>query len=146
MKRIVWIILLTILAVNAAGVVYTFVQPRYEATIQSVGPAGSVTRSTRHGSRSHTVVPLVVTYTDGDGQRQTAEVTCSRPSGLLTIGQRIVIVRNFSGGFIPYPFTGLRLFCGSVCAGLGLFLFFMWIDRDTGKGEKQARKRAGGDT
>ena len=141
MKKIVWIILLTILAVNAAGVVYTFVQPRYEATIQSVGPAGSVTRS-----RSHTVVPLVVTYTDGAGQRQTAEVTCSRLSGALTIGQRIVIVRNFSGGFIPYPFTGLRLFCGSVCAGLGLFLFFMWIDRDTGKGEKQARKRAGGDT
>ena len=138
MKKPVWIILLLILTLSAAGFIYTFVQPRYTASIVSVGRAGSVTNYTKHGRRSHTVVPLIVTYTDETGEEQTAEVVYSRPEGPLLVGQQIIITRSFRG-FINYPFTGLRWFCGALGGGIGFFLLLMWMDRKR-DGESSQRK------
>ena len=127
MKKSIWIILIAVLAVSAAGFLYTFVQPRYTATIVHVGAARSVTTHNKHGSRTHTVVPLTAVFTDG-GQEQTADVKVSYPQGPLQVGQQIVIVRSFDG-FVPYPFSGLRLFCGVVGGGIALFFLFMRMDR-----------------
>ena len=60
MKKCVRIILVAILILSTAGFTYTFVQPRYTGTIVGVGRAVSVTSSSRHGRKSHTVVPLKV--------------------------------------------------------------------------------------
>ena len=128
MKKSVWILLLFLFALSAAGFVYTFVQPRYPATIVSVGRARTVTRYTKHRRRTHTVVPLTVTFTDGHGDQQTAEVDYIRPDGPLAVGQQITITQSFNG-WINAPFTGLRIFCGFVGAAIGVFLLFMWIDR-----------------
>ena len=127
MKKPVWIILISILLLSAIGFIYTFVQPRYTATILSVGRARTVTTSNKHGRRSHTIVPLTVTYTDEDAKQQTAEVIYSRPEEPLLAGQQIVITRSFNG-FINYPFIGLRWFSGAVGGGIGVFLLFMWMD------------------
>ena len=131
-KKSVWAILLAVFLIGAAGFLYTFVQPRYTAKIVGIGRARSVTTSAARRSyrtHSHTVVPLTVTYTDGSGTEQRAEITYARPDGPLSVGQEITIVHSFNG-LVVYPFTGLRLFCGFLCAGLGLFLFFTWLDRE----------------
>ena len=133
MKKPVWIVLTAILALSAVGFIYTFVQPRYQATIVSVGRPRTVTRSTKHGQRRHTVVPLTVTYTDEKGVLQRAEVTYARPEGPLLAGQQITITRSFNG-WINYPFTGLRWFSGAVGGGIGVFFLFMWIDRKKSPG------------
>ena len=122
------VILSVILILCAVGFLYTFVQPRYTATIVSVGKTRSVSRSTKHGRRSHTVVPLVVTFTDNAGVEQTVDATYRWASETLAVGQQIEIVRSFNG-WIRYPFLGLRMFCGLVIGGIGVFLFFMWLDR-----------------
>ncbi len=127
MKKGIRVILITVLALSLAGFLYTYIQPRYTGTIVGVGRVTSVTRSTRHGSRSYRVVPLQVKYLDGD-EEQIVQVRYARPEGPLSVGQQIVIVRSFNG-FIPYPFGGLRLFCGVVGGSILLFLLFLWIDR-----------------
>ena len=38
-------------------------------------------------------------------------------------------VAAFLAGLIPCPFSGLRLFSGVIAGGIGLFLFFTWLDR-----------------
>ena len=128
MKKPVWIVLITVFILCDAGFLYTFLQPRYSAVIVSVGRAQSVTTHTGHRSRSHTVVPVVVRYMDSSGANQTVEVNLSRPDSPISVGQEIVIVESFNG-FTIYPFTGLRLFCGSVAGALGVFFLLMWMDR-----------------
>ena len=128
MKKPIQIILLTLFTLSALGFLYTFIQPRYTATIISVGRSRTVTNSTKHGRRSHTIVPLTVTFTDESGAQQTAEVIYSRPEKPLLVGEQILIVKSFNG-FINYPFIGLRWFSGAVGGGIGVFLFFMWMDR-----------------
>lgn len=120
--------LAVILVICVVGFLYTFVQPRYTATIVSVGKARTVSWSTRHGRKSHIVVPLVVTFTDEAGVAQTVDVTYRRANETLAVGQQIEIVRSFNG-FIGYPFTGLRMFCGILGFSILLFLFFLWLDR-----------------
>ena len=128
MKKPMWIILISLFILSALGFIYTFIQPRYTATIVSVGRSRTVTNPTKHGRRSHTIVPLIVSYKDENGDTQTAEVIYSRPKGPLLVGEQIVIVKSFNG-FINYPFIGLRWFSGAVGGGIGVFLFFMWMDR-----------------
>ena len=128
MKKSVWIILTMIFFLCAVGFAYTFLQPRFPASVVSVGRAGTVTKHTKHGTRSHTVIPLIVQYTDPSGELKTAEVNFSRPNEPIEVGQEIVITQSFNG-WIVYPFTGLRMFCGFVGAGIGLFLLFMLMDR-----------------
>lgn len=118
-------VLITLFTLSALAFLYTFIQPRYTATIVSVGRSRTVTNYTKHGRRSHTVVPLTVTFTDENGEQQTVEVHYSRPERPLLVGEQIVITRSFNG-FINYPFTGLRWFSGAVGGGIGVFLFFMW--------------------
>ena len=60
MKKSIWIILLTVLAFCAAGFLYTFLEPRYTATVVRVGRARTVTSSSRHRRRRRTVIPLTV--------------------------------------------------------------------------------------
>ena len=119
--------LAVILVICVVGFLYTFVQPRYTATIVSVGKARTVSRSTRHGRKRHIVVPLVVTFTDEAGVEQTADVTYRWANGTLAAGQQIEIVKSFNG-FIGYPFTGLRMFCGILGFSILVFLFFLWLD------------------
>ena len=128
MKKTIWIILISLFILSSLGFLYTFIQPRYTATIVRVGSSRTITNSTKHGRRSHTVVPLIVTFLDEDGSPQTAEVIYSRPKGPLLVGEQIIIVKSFNG-FINYPFVGLRWFSGAVGGGIGVFLFFMWMDR-----------------
>ena len=85
-------------------------------------------RYTKHGRRSHTNVPLVVTFTDKNGVEQTVDATYRWANEVLSVGQQIEIVQNFNG-WIRYPFTGLRMFCGVVGSGAGLYLFFVLLDR-----------------
>ena len=125
MSRKVTAILAAILILCAVGFLYTFLQPRYPATIVSVGRARTVSSSRRHGRRGHKAVPLVVTYTDDAGVEHTVEATYRWASENLTVGQQIEIVQSFNG-FIRYPFVGLRMFCGLVGGGILMFLFFMW--------------------
>ena len=125
MSRKLTTILAAVLILSAAGFLYTFLQPRYTATIVSVGRTRTVSSSGKHGRRGHKVVPLVVTYTDKDGVERTADATYRWASEALAVGQQIEIVQSFNG-FIRYPFVGLRLFCGTVGGGILLFLFFMW--------------------
>ena len=127
-ERKITIILTGILILCAAGFLYTFVQPRYTATIVSVGRTRTVTSSTKHGRRSHKVIPMVVTFTDKNGVVQTVDATYRWASETLTVGQQIEIVQSFNG-WIRYPFFALRLFCGTVAGGIGLYLFFMILDR-----------------
>lgn len=122
------ILLTAILILSAVGFLYTFIQPRYTATIVSVGKTRTVTSSTKHGRRSHKVVPLVVTFTDHAGVEQTVDATYRWASETLTVGQQIEIVQSFNG-WIRYPFFALRLFCGTVAGGIGLYLFFVMLDR-----------------
>ena len=122
------ILLTAIFVLCAIGFLYTFVQPRYNATIIRVGRARSVTSYTKHGRRSHTNVPLVVTFTDKNGVEQTVDATYRWASEALTVGQQIEIVQSFNG-WIRYPFLGLRLFCGTVGGAVGLYLLFMMLDR-----------------
>lgn len=124
-EKKLYVILLAILTLCAVGFLYTFLQPRYPATIVSVGRTRSVSSSRKHGRRSHKVVPMVVTYTDGDGVEHTVDATYRWASETVAVGQQIEIVQSFNG-FIRYPFVGLRLFCGTVGGGILLFLFFMW--------------------
>lgn len=136
MKRSVWIIVLSVFFLNVAAFLYTFVQPHWTATIVKVGWPRSVqdTGMRRHGSHSHTVIPLTVVYTDENGDEQTADINYSRPTQSFSVGQEIQITRSYVTGLIPYPFSGLRIFSGMVAGSIGLFLFFMWIDR----GKKKA--------
>ena len=128
MIRKIHILLSVILILCAAGFLYTFLQPRYTATIVSVGRARSVSSSGKHGRRSHKVVPMVVTFTDKNGVEQTVDATYRWASETLTVGQQIEIVKSFNG-WIRYPFVGLRMFCGVVGGGIGLYLFFVLLDR-----------------
>lgn len=128
MIRKINILLSAILILCTVGFLYTFVQPRYTATIVSVGRARTVTSSGKHGRRSHKVVPLVVTFTDDNGEAQTVDATYRWASETLTVGQQIEIVQSFNG-WIRYPFVGLRMFCGAVCGGIGLYMFFVLLDR-----------------
>ena len=127
-ERKITILLTAIFVLCAVGFLYTFLQPRYTATIVSIGRARSVTSYTKHGRRSHKVVPLVVTYTDDTGAEQTVDATYRWASETLTVGQQIEIVQSFNG-WIRYPFVGLRMFCGVVCGGIALYLFFMMLDK-----------------
>ncbi|MBR6705175.1 MAG: hypothetical protein IKI84_00650 [Clostridia bacterium] len=134
MKKSVWIVLIAVFAVSTAGFIYTFVQPRYPATVVDVGRARSVTSHGKHGSRSHTVIPLIVTYTDGTGEKQTVDATYPWPAEQPVPGQEMLIVRSFNG-FTVYPFKGLRIFSGMVSLSLGVFLLFMLTDRKLKKGK-----------
>ena len=71
---------------------------------------------------------MVVTFTDKDGVEQTVDATYRWASETLTVGQQIEIVQSFNG-WIRYPFTGLRMFCGLVGGGVGLYLFSVLLDR-----------------
>ena len=122
------ILLSVILILCAVGFLYTFVQPRYTATIVSIGKTRSVSSSGKHGRKSHKVVPMVVTFTDHAGVEQTVDTTYRWASETLTVGQQIEIVQSFNG-WIRYPFTGLRMFCGLVGGGVGLYLLFVLLDR-----------------
>ena len=122
------IILMSIFVLCVVGFLYTFVQPRYTATIVSVGKTRTVTSSGKHGRRSHTNMPLVVTFTDKNGVTQTVDATYRWASEALTVGQQIEIVQSFNG-WIRYPFFALRMFCGTVAGGIGLYLFFVMLDR-----------------
>ncbi len=130
-KKSIKIIILSVFFLNVAAFLYTFVQPHWTAAIVKVGWPRSVenTGMRRHGSGTHTVIPLTVTYTDENGTKQTANINYSRPTQTFSVGQEIEITRSYVTGLIPYPFSGLRLFSGIVAGGIGLFLFFMWIDR-----------------
>ena len=128
MARKINILLTAILILFAVGFLYTFVQPRYTATIVSVGRTRIVSSSGKHGRRSHSVVPLVVTFTDKNGVEQTVDATYRWASEALAVGQQIEIVQSFNG-WIRYPFLGLRLFCGTVGGGIGLYLFFVLLNR-----------------
>ncbi len=128
MTRKINILLSAILLLCAIGFIYTFVQPRYTATIVSIGRTRTVSSSGKHGRRSHKVVPMVVTFTDKDGVEQTVDATYRWASETLTVGQQIEIVQSFNG-WIRYPFTGLRMFCGLVGGGVGLYLFSVLLDR-----------------
>ena len=134
MKKSVWIVLMAVFAVSAAGFIYTFVQPRYPAAVVSVGRARSVTTHGKHGSRSHTVIPLTVTYTDSGGGKQTVDVNYPWPGEQMVPGREIMIVRSFDG-FTVYPFRGLRMFTGVVCGMLGLFILFTRMDGENRKGQ-----------
>ena len=122
------ILLMAIFILCVVGFLYTFVQPRYTATIVSVGKARSVSTHRKHGRRSHTVVPLVVTFTDDAGVKRTVDATYRWASETLAVGQQIEIVQSLNG-YIRYPFLGLRMFCGSLGGGLLLFFAFMRLDR-----------------
>lgn len=131
MKKSVKIIILSVFFLNVAVFLYTFVQPHWTAAIVKVGLPRSVenTGRRRHGSNTHTVIPLTVAYTDENGTKQTANINYSRPTQPFSVGQEIQITRSFLTGLIPFPFSGLRLFSGAVAGGIGLFLFFTWLDR-----------------
>ena len=128
MTRKINILLSVILILCAVGFLYTFVQPRYTATIVSIGRTRTVSSSGKHGRKSHKVVPMVVTFTDKNGVEQTVDTTYRWASETLTVGQQIEIVQSFNG-WIRYPFTGLRMFCGLVGGGVGLYLLFVLLDR-----------------
>jgi hypothetical protein len=128
MTRKINILLSVILILCAVGFLYTFVQPRYTATIVSIGRTRTVSSSGKHGRKSHKVVPMVVTFTDHAGVEQTVDATYRWASETLTVGQQIEIVQSFNG-WIRYPFTGLRMFCGLVGGGVGLYLLFVLLDR-----------------
>ena len=128
MTRKIKILLSVILILCAVGFLYTFVQPRYTATIVSIGRTRTVSSSGKHGRKSHKVVPMVVTFTDKNGVEQTVDATYRWASETLTVGQQIEIVQSFNG-WIRYPFTGLRMFCGLVGGGVGLYLLFVLLDR-----------------
>jgi hypothetical protein len=128
MTRKINILLSVILLLCAVGFLYTFVQPRYTATIVSIGRTRTVSSSGKHGRKSHKVVPIVVTFTDHAGAEQTVDATYRWASETLTVGQQIEIVQSFNG-WIRYPFTGLRMFCGLVGGGVGLYLLFVLLDR-----------------
>ena len=122
------IILTAILILCVIGFLYTFVQPRYTATIVSIGRTRTVSSSGKHGRRSHKVIPMVVTFTDDNGASQTVDATYRWASESLTVGQQIEIVKSFNG-WIRYPFVGLRMFCGVAGGGILVFLFFMMLDK-----------------
>lgn len=122
------IILTAILILCVIGFLYTFVQPRYTATIVSIGRTRTVSSSGKHGRRSHKVIPMVVTFTDDNGASQTVDATYRWASESLTVGQQIEIVKSFNG-WIRYPFVGFRMFCGVVGGGILVFLFFMMLDK-----------------
>ena len=122
------LLLTAVFILCAVGFLYTFLQPRCTATVVSVGRARSVSTYNRHGRRSHTVVPLVVTFTDGAGAEQTVDATDRWASDIPAVGRQIEIVKSFNG-YIRYPFLGLRMFCGFFGGGLLLYLFFTWLDR-----------------
>ena len=128
MTRKITTILAVILILCAAGFLYTFLQPRYPATIVSVGRTRTVSSSRKHGRRGYKVVPLVVTYTDRAGVEHTVDATYRWASETLAVGQQIEIVQSFNG-LIRYPFVGLRMFCGSVGGAILLFFFFMCLDK-----------------
>ena len=128
MTRKINILLSVILILCVVGFLYTFVQPRYTATIVSIGRTRTVSSSGKHGRKSHKVVPMVVTFTDKNGVAQTVDTTYRWASETLTVGQQIEIVQSFNG-WIRYPFTGLRMFCGLVGGGVGLYLLFVLLDR-----------------
>ena len=128
MTRKINILLSVILILCAVGFLYTFVQPRYTATIVSIGRTRTVSSSGKHGRRSHKVVPMVITFTDKNGVEQTVDATYRWASETLTVGQQIEIVQSFNG-WIRYPFVGLRMFCGLVGGGVGLYLLFVLLDR-----------------
>ena len=128
MTRKINILLSVILILCAVGFLYTFVQPRYTATIVSIGRTRTVSSFGKHGRKSHKVVPMVVTFTDHAGAEQTVDATYRWASETLTVDQQIEIVQSFNG-WIRYPFTGLRMFCGLVGGGVGLYLLFVLLDR-----------------
>ena len=136
MKKSVWVVLIAVFAVSIAGFIYTFVQPRYLATVVSVGRAGSVTSHGKHGTRSHTVIPLIVTYTDDSGEKRTVDATYTWPGEQPVPGREMLIVRSFNG-YTVYPFKGLRMFSGMMSICLGVFLLFTLTDRKLKKGKTQ---------
>lgn len=128
--RLALVIICLVFFLSAGAFVYTFVQPRFTATITEVGSARSVTSRSRRVRRrkSYTVVDLTVAYTDRGGNEQTAEVSYERPESTLSTGQQLVIVKGLRG-FIRYPNTKLRWISGFFALGAGMFLLFSWMDR-----------------
>lgn len=118
-----------VLALSLAGVVHTFVQPRYTATVTAMGRPMQRTSSGRWSRRkySYHVVPLTAVYTDRAGREKVVEMNYPYRSQEPTLGGQIVIARRF-GRWIPFPDTGLRLFCGVTAAFPGFFLLFSLPD------------------
>ena len=116
--------------ISMTAFLYTFFQTRYVATIVEVERARTVTNAgmARHGRRTHRVIPLVVKYTDRNGTEQTVRVSYPWPKYQPKAGQEIKIVRG-AGKFVTYPWSGLRWFSGFLALGMGLFLFFMCMDK-----------------
>ena len=129
-KRIIYGIIILIFLVNAALFLYTFLQPRYQATITSVSHATTVmssSRSYRHRQSYH-VASVTVTYTDRNGAELQAQASYSHPTIHPVVGQKIVIVKNFSGEFILYPYRGIRRLCGVLALMTGMFLLFEGVE------------------
>ena len=142
-SRIALIIALCLLAAGLGAVLYTFVQPRYEAVIVRVDKTTTVTSHTsKHGSRSHRVAYLTVNYTARSGVSRTARARYSRPQGPLSMGQRLTLVDG-ADGLIVYPWSGLRMFGGMIALMAGLFLLFRRLGGKPGKAAVRDGKQAG---
>ncbi len=137
------IIALCLLVLSLGAVLYTFVQPRYEAVIVRVDKTTTVTsHASKHGSRSYPVAYLTVNYTDRSGVSRTAQAKYSRPQGPLSRGQRLTLVDG-ADGLIVYPWSGLRTFGVVIALMAGLFLLSMRLGGKPGKAAVQDGEQAG---
>ena len=119
-------ILMAVFLVGSAAFAYTYVQPRYTATVLEVGNVqhkdGSNWRHRRTG-RSYDLVALTVRYTDGNGQEIVADASyrCESQYYAPRVGDEVVLVHGFHG-LVRYPFTTLHYLSGFLTAGSGLLL------------------------
>lgn len=119
-------ILIAVFVLGSAAFVYSYVQPRYTATVVSVGKiqhkSGSSGKHRRSG-RDYQLAALTVRYTDANGKEIVTDASyrCESIYSVPRAGEEVVLVQGFRG-LVRYPFTTLRYLGGFLAAGMGLLL------------------------
>ena len=119
-------ILIAVFVLGSAAFVYSYVQPRYTATVVSVGKvqhkSGSSGKHRRSG-RDYQLAELTVRYTDANGKEIVTDASyrCESIYSVPRAGEEVVLVQGFRG-LVRYPFTTLRYLGGFLAAGMGLLL------------------------
>ena len=119
-------ILMAVFVLGSAAFIYSYVQPRYTATVVSVGKIQNKSGSSgkhRRSGRDYQLATLTVRYTDANGKEIVTDASYRSESiySVPRAGEEVVLVQGFLG-LVRYPFTTLRYLGGFLAAGMGLLL------------------------
>lgn len=139
-RKIVWGVPITAVAIGLLILLFAYLQPSYTATVTEVGETAYTPSRTmvRGHSSSYYEVELKVAYTNRQGvpESTTVQFGTANPNAIPKVGDQIQISRGFYG-MVTHPNRHL-IGVGGGSAGIGglllvLLLLTMWRDRKRGR-------------